>query len=40
MHFTDTDSLMHRLETVDIYKVLYVEREHFDFAPFDKIAHS
>ena len=34
--FTDTDSLMYWVETDDIYKELYAEREHFDFASFDK----
>ena len=30
MLFTDTDSLMYWVETADIYKELFVEREHFD----------
>ena len=36
MLFTDTDSLMYWVETADIYKELFTEREHFDFASFDK----
>ena len=36
MLFTDTDSHMYCVETADIYKELYAEREHFDFASFDK----
>ena len=34
--FTDTDSLMYWVETADIYKELFADREHFDFASFDK----
>ena len=34
--FTDTDSLMYPVETDDIYKELYAEREHFDFASYEK----
>ena len=36
MLFTDTDSLMYWVETADIYKELFAEREHFDFACFEK----
>ena len=36
MLVTDTDSLMYWVETADIYKELVAEREHFDFAAFDK----
>ena len=36
MLFTDTDSLMYLVETADIYKELFAEREHFDFSSFDK----
>ena len=36
MLFTDTDSVMYWMGTADIYKVLFAEREHFDFASFDK----
>jgi hypothetical protein len=34
--FTDTDSLMYWVETPDIYKELYAEREHYDFASYEK----
>ena len=34
--FTDTDSLMYWVETADIYKELFADREHFDFASFEK----
>ena len=36
MLFTDTDSLMYWVETADINKELFAEREHLDFASFDK----
>ena len=36
MLFTATESLMYWLDTADIYKELFAEREHFDFASFDK----
>ena len=36
MLFTDTDSLVYWVETADIYKELFPERDHFDFASFDK----
>ena len=36
MLFTHTDSLMYWLETADIYKELFAEREHFDIASFEK----
>ena len=34
--FTDTDSLMYWVETVDLYKELFADREFFDFASYDK----
>ena len=34
--FTDTDSLMYHVETEDIYKELYAEKVHFDFASYEK----
>ena len=34
--FTDTDSLMYWVRTDDIYKEMYADREHFDFASYDK----
>lgn len=34
--FTDTDSLMYWVETDDIYKEMFAERELYDFASFDK----
>ena len=36
--FKYTDSLMYCVERADIYKELFAEREHFDFASFDKAA--
>ena len=39
MLFKDTDSLLYSQETADIYKELFAEREHFDFASFDKARH-
>ena len=36
MLFTDLDSLLYWLETADIFRELFAEREHFDFASFDK----
>ena len=36
MLFTDTDSLMYWVETPDIYQELFAEREHFDFASYEK----
>ena len=34
--FTDTDSLMYWVETEDIYKEMFANRQHFDFASYSK----
>ena len=34
--FTDTDSLMYWVETEDIYKEMTDDKEHFDFASYDR----
>ena len=34
--FTDTDSLMYWVETADLYKELFADRDYFDFASYDK----
>ena len=34
--FTDTDSLMYWVETADLYKELFADREYFDFASYDR----
>ena len=34
--FTDTDSLMYWVQTADLYKELFADRERFDFASFEK----
>ena len=36
MLFNDSDSLLYWVETADIYKELFAQREHFDFASFEK----